>query len=172
MQVHSPRSSKKLLLLIVVFILPVIISTILYFFHDHFNFKTTNHGILLKQPIDVSYLYSSMPEGKLKKWRVLYVDSGICNAACEKNNYQLHQVQKALGKEGDRIQVISVNGKNTMLAQLEQVFSRQTHSQFVVMDKIYLVDPLGNLFMYYSASTDPMNVLNDLKKVLEVSQIG
>ena len=43
---------------------------------------------------------------------------------------------------------------------------------FVMQHKIYLVDPLGNLFMYYADTTDPMNVLKDLKRVLEVSQIG
>ncbi len=172
MQAHSRRSNKKLIMLLAVFILPILTSTFLFYFHTHFNFKTTNHGVLVKQPVDVEYLYAAMQDGTEKKWRVLYVDKGICDAACEKTGYQLHQIQKALGKEGGRVHVILMGGQYTQLEKLQQALVQQTQGAFLVTNKIYLVDPLGNLFMYYPSDTNPMNVLKDLKKVLEVSQIG
>lgn len=172
MQIRSQHSNKKLVFLLMVFILPMMASTLLYYLHSHFNFKTTNHGVLVKQPLDAQYLYSAMPGGKEKKWRVLYVDKGVCNNSCEKVNYELHQIQKALGKDGGRIQVVALSGKRAELTKLQQAFSQQNHSEFAVNDKIYLIDPLGNLFMFYPGDTNPMNVLKDLKKVLEVSQIG
>ena len=42
----------------------------------------------------------------------------------------------------------------------------------LLKSKIYLVDPLGNGFMYYSATVNPLDILKDLKQVLKVSQIG
>jgi hypothetical protein len=37
---------------------------------------------------------------------------------------------------------------------------------------LFLLDPLGNLMMYYEPGFDPYDVVHDLKKLLTVSQIG
>jgi hypothetical protein len=37
---------------------------------------------------------------------------------------------------------------------------------------LYVVDPLGNLMMSYDARQDPRGLLEDLKKLLRLSQIG
>jgi hypothetical protein len=172
MQIRKQRRSKKLYFLLAVFILPVIFSAILYNFHGYFNLKTTNHGALLKQPVNAEYLYAWQQDGKQKKWRVIYVDNGNCDDSCKKVDYQLHQMQKALGKESERVQVMLIDGRSAPLERLKQTLSSQEQPDFAVNNKIYLVDPIGNLFMYYADSTNPMNVLKDMKKVLEVSQIG
>ena len=39
-------------------------------------------------------------------------------------------------------------------------------------DRVYLVDPLGYLMMYYQPDADPKGMLMDLKKLLKYSQIG
>ena len=41
-----------------------------------------------------------------------------------------------------------------------------------VTDHIYLVDPLGNLMMRFPRDPDPSKMLNDLKRLLRLSQIG
>lgn len=155
----------------IIFIVPVLSSYFLYHYHEHFQFKTTNHGTLVKPPIDVQYLYSMMADGNQKKWRIIHVDDGICDAPCEKINYQLGQVQKALGKESRRVGLIPMS-ESMQLTKLTSTFIQRGEKDFVAKNKIYLVDPRGNLFMYYPNTTDPMNILKDLKKVLEVSQIG
>jgi cytochrome oxidase Cu insertion factor (SCO1/SenC/PrrC family) len=39
-------------------------------------------------------------------------------------------------------------------------------------DNIYLVDPLGNLMMYYPSDADPRGMIQDLQRLLKYSQIG
>ena len=165
------RTRKPLLFLMIIFILPVIAGSLLYYYHDYFQFKTTNHGKLVSQPIDAKYLYSSTTGGDQKVWRVIHVSASVCDAQCDKINYQLHQVQKALGKNYDRVAIVTMDAQNPLLPTLQNSFAQQENN-FIAANKIYLVDPLGNLFMYYPDTTDLMNVLKDLKKVLEVSQIG
>jgi len=157
---------KKLFIMLFIFVFPVITSWFLFYYHASFHLKTLNHGTLISSPVDVKYLYSEMENGQQKKWRVIYVASEICDSQCREIDHQLKQVQKALGKDSDRVNTILLSNQNKQLPKLQAVLN------FAVDNKIYLVDPLGNLFMYYSSDVDPMNVLKDLKRVLEVSQIG
>jgi hypothetical protein len=39
-------------------------------------------------------------------------------------------------------------------------------------ERVYFVDPLGNLMMYYEADADPGGMLKDLGKLLKYSRIG
>ncbi len=82
--------------------------------------------------------------------------------------HQLQQVQKALGNNRDRIALLWMNSDDTDAKKLQILPGASS----AINNKIYLADPLGNVFMYYSATIDPVNVLQDLKHVLEVSQIG
>jgi len=168
------KTNKKLFFVIFVFIFPVIVSWLLFHYTAYFKLKTLNHGSLLHSPIDVKDLYAGMPNSQEKKWRVLYVTNEKCDTQCQEMNHQLTQVQKALGKDRDR--VININmtrmAKSVQLQKLEAQLAEQHVRDYTTANKVYLIDPLGNLFMYYSDKTDPMNILNDLKRVLEVSQIG
>lgn len=149
-------------IVLVIFVFPVVTGSLLYHFHHLFKFKTLNHGVLLSTPVDVKFLYADTQ----KKWRIIYVDDGVCNEQCKKLDFLLHQVQKALGKNQNRVEVLQLNRNLPSVNRLQGLLAQP------VGNKIYLVDPLGNLFMYYLATDDPVNVLKDLKKVLEVSQIG
>jgi hypothetical protein len=39
-------------------------------------------------------------------------------------------------------------------------------------DRVYLIDPLGNLMMCYSVDARPKGMLEDLKKLLRLSHVG
>ena len=39
-------------------------------------------------------------------------------------------------------------------------------------ERIYIIDPLGNLMMSYSPGVNPRDIHNDLKKLLRGSRIG
>jgi hypothetical protein len=162
----------NLFLLVMVFVLPMIASELLYLYRQHINFKTLNHGVIINPPIDVKFLYQSMNNASEKKWRLLQVTDDVCDAQCVKELYQLGQVKKILGKDRDRVLVVSMGGKFTKLQQLNHLFAQHGEKDFSVKNKIYLIDPLGNLFMYYPAAANPMNILKDMQRVLEVSQIG
>lgn len=178
MQNSNKTFNSKMYMVMLIFMFPMLLSWALYYFHDYFHFKTLNHGTLVNPPISVPYLYASLPGKDDKVWRVVFVDEGFCDAACEKMHYQLKQVQKALGKDHSRVRIVLMGGKEECLKQLQTQFAQRPHSDIAssnvttIANKIYLIDPLGNLFMYYSSTANPMHILKDLKKVLGVSQIG
>jgi hypothetical protein len=39
-------------------------------------------------------------------------------------------------------------------------------------ERVYYVDPLGNLMMYYTPDADPTGMLKDLARLLKASRIG
>jgi hypothetical protein len=39
-------------------------------------------------------------------------------------------------------------------------------------ERVYLIDPLGNLMMSYAADAKPKGMLEDMKRLLRLSQIG
>ncbi len=159
------RKYIQLILLILVFIFPAILGALLYFYHAHFQFKTTNHGILVNPPMIMQTMHMKAIIGK--KWLVIYVPGIPCDKHCHHIQHSLNQVKLALGKDSDRVNVILAD--SVMQSELSTVFDK---AHFIVTQKIYLIDPIGYLFMYYSSDTDPMHLLKDLKHVLEVSQIG
>jgi hypothetical protein len=140
----------------------MIAGTFLYFYHAHFQFKTTNHGILVNPPKMMRTKHIKAIIGK--KWLVMYVPAMPCNEHCRRIQHNLNQVKLALGKNSDRVNIILSDFD--MQSELSATFGKAT------TQKIYLIDPRGYLFMYYSSDTDPMNILKDLKHLLEVSQIG
>jgi hypothetical protein len=153
--------------LMLVFILPVLISWFLYYNHAAFHLKTANRGTLVNPALNVGDIF--FKDSTQKLWRIVYLPGKTCDQQCSELNQQLQQIPKALGKDYARVTVLEVAGDYN---SLEKLFAAQGSQSFAAAHKIYLIDPLGNLFMYYPSTTNRMNILKDLKKVLEVSQIG
>jgi len=166
---RSMSPKVRLTALLSLFILPVFISAVLYYYHDWFQLKLMNRGVLVTPPIGMQYLSQPLPLGARKQWKMVYVQGSTCDEQCEHIVYQLHQVQKALGKDSERVNILKIPEVHTALSS---AFAGRGENNFDVHNKIYLIDPIGNLFMYYPSGTDPMNILKDLQRVLEVSQIG
>jgi len=158
------KTHKQLFFMIAIFAFPIILSGLLFHYHTYFHLKTSNHGTLIRSPIDATYLYSTQQH----QWHVVYV----CDTQCEQTHHQLQQVKKALGKDSDRVAILLLEKKEPSQKLQTALAANQKNPSFVVNHKIYLVDPLGNLFMYYPEDVNLMNVLKDLQHVLEVSQIG
>lgn len=172
MQVNHLAARSKLAILVLMFVIPVVASWCLYHYHNYFRLKTLNHGTLVNPAIDAAFLYADTSKKTEKKWRVIYVSDTSCDAQCEKIQFELQQVQKAMGKNSDRVNTQRITLNDLLSKKLTTVFGKAGTPDFITSRKIYLIDPLGNLFMYYPETTNPMNVLNDMKRVLEVSQIG
>jgi hypothetical protein len=168
---NTKKSSLPLLIVLLIFLFPVVCGSLLYHFADRFHFKTINHGILVQPPINIQEAQVSAKMSSPKKWRVIYVFSD-CDASCKKMQFDLLQIQKILGKDRDRVEIITESKASTSLKKWQSVFEKQIAKDFNLADKIYLVDPIGNVFMYYPSTTNPMDILKDMQKVLEVSQIG
>jgi hypothetical protein len=161
-----------------------------------------NHGDLIDppRPLPDLTLHSARvaagagnPGLALKgKWTLLYVGSGSCTALCRKQLYETRQVRIALNRDMDRVQ--------RMFVALEECcdwqFLDAQHPDLVTVssaadaapllgllpsfdgiaptaaDRIYLIDPLGNMMMSYAPGAPPKGLLTDLKRLLGLSHVG
>lgn len=176
MQANKRKMRLQLVSLFLVFTVPALMGWILYHYHDHFQFKTINHGVLVNPPLHVQELVASD-----RTWQIAYITSNCSDKQSEKMMYTLHQVQKALGKDRDRVSLTFVENKACafkatqpfrQLLFTDVQYNQLQKASFQKGSQIYLVDPIGNVFMYYPITTNPMDILKDLKYVLGVSQIG
>lgn len=127
------------------------------------------------------------------KWSWVYVGDGLCDDRCRKALYLTRQSRIALSKDVDRVQRVFLVTRRCC----DRAFLAQEHPDLVVAlvetaeaaallepfpaydgvpvaaaGRIYLVDPLGNLVMSYSAAAPDQAPLTDLKKLLRLSHIG
>lgn len=175
------RNNLKLFLIALIFIIPVVVSHYVYDHSNGFHFKTMNHGVLVSKPFPVKE-FTSAPDKR--QWQIVYMPAGACDKQCDTTMFTLHQLRKAIGKNHGRINLVFVTNAENKLKDAHDfqqiIFNKEQYAyisnsiepNFSAKDKIYLIDPLGNLFMYYPSTTDQMNILKDLKRLLEVSQIG
>jgi cytochrome oxidase Cu insertion factor (SCO1/SenC/PrrC family) len=129
------------------------------------------------------------------KWSLLYLNSDECGKDCGDNLYKMRQLRLASGEYASRIQrVLVVTGivamplseemlhhfPGQLLLRAEdheqmsslEVFARIKDEDPVRENRLYLVDPLGNLMMSYPRDTDPTGIIKDLKRLLRYSRIG
>lgn len=162
---------------------------------------TTNRGMLVHpaRPLD---LPTDLKTGELilndylrGKWTLLYIGDSDCDDVCNSNLYKMRQVRIAQNENMNRVQrLLLLTGADvsealaglleqeypkmavaTMTAgQLEQLAPYFLIDDTVMQDaeRVYIIDPLGNLMMYYSPDADPSGMLKDLKKLLKFSKIG
>jgi cytochrome oxidase Cu insertion factor (SCO1/SenC/PrrC family) len=129
------------------------------------------------------------------RWALVYFGSSDCQAACERALYHMRQVIAAQGREAHRLQSVMIvtdaaaltrlreqlkdfpqthalTGARTAIERLAQEFALPAGGALAGLHRIYVVDPLGNLMMSYTADVDPNGMRKDLARLLRYSQIG
>lgn len=192
----SVRSRLVLLLLFGVFLLPVVGA---YLWQPT---GAMNYGELVSPARPLAEFELRTLEGKsfaldnLKsRWTLVYFGGGACADACRENLYKMRQVQLAQGREATRVERVYVitdgvpgpglvsllrehPGLHVLRGTVAQV--RVLASQFTLaqgtpldgLDRVYVVDPLGNLMLSYPADADANRMRKDLARLLRVSQVG
>ena len=132
------------------------------------------------------------------KWTLLYVEQGTCSQPCQRRLYDTRQVRLALDRDMNRVQRVFIGADGCCDAQ----FLQQQHPDLITIrataaaapllallpargtavaaeasgaaeaPRVYLIDPLGNLMMFYAADAKPKGMLEDLKRLLRLSSIG
>lgn len=187
-----------LIILVALFALPEIIAVSLQAIKWR-PASTTNRGELVQpaRPIKDADL-ATIDNKAVKfsefrgKWTMVYFADAECDEACLKNIYSMRQVHKALGKEQERAQRIFIPlgaiPAGLLKTKLQDyagmiVLTGPSHNinelaqQFILPDaatvdfqRIYLVDPLGNLMMTYR--DNPNGMLKDLNHLMKTSSAG
>jgi cytochrome oxidase Cu insertion factor (SCO1/SenC/PrrC family) len=120
------------------------------------------------------------------KWLMVIVDSGSCDADCQRKLLYMRQVRLAQGKWMDRVErvwlitddvipadTVATNFQGTRLiraagSELLKLFPAQR----AAADHIYVIDPLGNLMMRFPRDADPRKMVKDISRLLKISGIG
>lgn len=199
---QKKRTNKEFIWLMVIFILPVIAAVILFNVNGLRPTGTTNNGELITparplknitlQQLDGGDFTNDQFQGK---WTLVYISSSDCDDVCKQSIYKMRQLRWAQGDNMKRIQRLLLLADSEHVETLEPVLKKYTGmltvtgdikvvaeviSQFELKNKapalganrLYLVDPLGNLMMSYSVDAEPEGIIKDMKKLLKISQIG
>ena len=161
-----------------------------------------NHGDLIDPPRplpDLMLPIAHGPAGPGKsglalrgKWTLVYVGAGNCSALCRSQLYETRQVRIALNRDMDRVQRVFIaldeccDWRFLDAQHPDLVTVRETAAAVpwlgllpsfdgiapAAADRIYLIDPLGNLMMSYAPGAQPKGLLTDLKRLLGLSHVG
>jgi len=125
------------------------------------------------------------------KWTLLHVAFGPCAQFCRSRLYDTRQVRLALDRDMKRVQRVFIGDSDCCEAE----FLHQVHPDLITIrasaaaapllallpgadrsatnaPRVYLIDPLGNLMMFYAAGAKPKGMLDDMKRLLRLSSIG
>ena len=196
------RARASLLIIFGMFAAPVVLAWLLFFgFPEWVPTATSNHGTLIEpiRPLPAFRLQNlsgdNVDAGFLKgKWTFVYLHEGDCDSSCVQQLYKIRQVRLTQGKNIDRLQRLMLWQAGSVdkerRDELQQHFPGQVTAilpgeestllqAFSVdgqtalgLDRIYLVDPLGNLMMLYEPGSEPRGMIKDLERLLKYSGLG
>lgn len=126
-------------------------------------------------------------------WTLFYVDSADCNEQCQDNLYEIRQSRLGMGGEKERIQRVMLITDSKKLDDMKPLLAEHYGMKVVTArdlpsvlrhfefeneaparsaQRVYIIDPLGNLMMRYKAEQGPRDLVKDLVRLLKYSKIG
>ncbi len=176
-----------LITLIILFAIPIYLAIWMYRHDIILSGRTTNHGTLIQPPLSLKQLQLSTNQ----KWTLMLFEPSSCSKICRVKLHYLRQMQKASGKNQNRVQrmvltfqaapeLMSITGiyPNLLIASVEKasfiklINTKKSLNFATQANTVFIADPNGNIMMAYPPNTKPMNIFKDLKHLLRLSQIG
>lgn len=182
-QVRGRRNRGTLLGVVAVAVVPLLAAYVLF----HLNrgaepWATTNNGLLLDPPVELAKLgltgigaNSTLAE---RAWRLIVVSDADCVADCAAALQQLRQLHVLLNKEATRVRRTLVFLGPVPMDRVSELRARYPDLGYArghpgpLRPGVFIADPLGNVLLYYAFGQAGRPVLDDLKRLLKVSQIG
>lgn len=184
-EVTQKKNRRSLLLVLAAFVLPIILAKFALN-GQWLATGVTNQGALLDNEITLTQLGIDKPAFK-KQWLMLYKLPETCDQHCEKTMEVVHNTYVALGKEMPRITPVAFYQNPFSAKQSQQLAKSQWQltttampSEVIIPDaKVYIVDPLGNVFLSHPVPEDSSQlalfgkqIMTDMKKLLKYSKVG
>ena len=196
---QNKRNKLTIIIITVAFLSPVILS---WWYLNYTNVvtegKKSNHGdlILPPHPIENLQLHDPVADKDYElygKWNLVYVASS-CDEKCVDNLYRMRQLHISMDKHSLRVQRVLLL-TDPYKQNLKELFTEYAGQRIIEINKIdirkllgqfrlneaddplnanrlYIIDPLGNLMMSYQPDINPRGIMQDLKKLLKASRIG
>jgi hypothetical protein len=178
------RGRRTLVLIALVAIAPVVASYAAYYWLP--RDKHVNYGELLATPApDVAGTVGAQPfrmSDLRGKWVLAMASPGACDAKCTAALYAMRQARTIQGKEMSRVArtwwiIDDATPAPALLAEHpDLIVVRARDAAFAAWpagdDRVYLLDPLGNLVLAYPRDPDIKALAKDLTRLLKASRIG
>ncbi|MGB5472692.1 MAG: hypothetical protein WBQ78_04365 [Gammaproteobacteria bacterium] len=161
----------------------------------------TNQGSLvhparpLQMPVGLQAGERPLNDFLLGMWTLLYIGDADCDAVCIDSLYKMRQIRIAQNENMKRVQTLFLLQGDALPQELAMRLAEEYRDLTVVpvsaaqagqiapffaiddagmeaAERVYFIDPLGNLMMYYGPDADPAGMLKDLRKLLKFSRIG
>jgi len=201
MNAEQPKSlfwyRVKLLALITVFLAPFVGGWLAFYVFD-LRPESGNYGMLVQPPKKIAWPVLTASDGRRfedgfgRRWSFLLFAGDQCGQQCFANLFYMRQIRTLLGRDTMRLQNVLITSRP--LSEEQQVFLREYPNLVVIENnrdrsfyqqfslegygdvgsspKMYLVDPDQNLMMHYPPESDQNRMLEDIKKLMKLSQIG
>jgi cytochrome oxidase Cu insertion factor (SCO1/SenC/PrrC family) len=196
-QVDSKRlfwNRFQLIMILLVFLAPIV-GAFLYK-----PVKFNNYGDIYTPVRSVENLLVTGADGEFefdslrRTWVLLVVANRQCGDACEENLLKIRQLRFMQNNNMTRIRSVFLHTQippviaDDLTAKYQpneaysasfdaydkwtQILKLADAPKQAQEDRIYIIDPAGNLVMSYPAGADPSLIKKDIKRLLKTSQIG
>lgn len=196
------RSQLKLVVLLLVFLLPVVIAYIMHLNPQWLPKATKNNGVLFKPAVSLHEFTLRTQADKpftladmRGKWSLIYIGGASCDKACQETLFKARDSRWAQGTEALRVNyyylvaadkfsgdqaalvkadpgLIMLHGDAAQRNPVIQQFRVDQKQQPGTDNRLYLVDPNGNILLHYPYGFKDIGLMEDLKHLLKWSQIG
>ena len=180
------KGRRTLLLLAAVAVAPVVASYSAYYLFP--REQRTNYGELLATA-PAPPLAGTRMDGKpfelaqvRGKWVLIVGAASACDATCVQSLHATRQARTIQGREMERVQRVWLVTDDAapdpaLLAQhpdllVARVSRKALDGLPAGPDRIYVIDPLGNLVLAFPADPDIKRAAKDVERLLRASRIG
>ena len=195
----TPTNRKPFYLVLVLFAAPLALAFALYYGSSLRPLGTTNKGELISPAVPLPEITLPKADGSTtgkdflrRTWTLVHLQDGSCDNVCRNALLVTRNARELLGKDMPRVsRVLLFKGstdnaylqtehRDLVAANVDSNEAQVLLKQFPVIadqsalksGRTYIVDPLGNLMMSYAPGTNPRDIYQDLKKLLNLSHIG
>ncbi len=178
------RGRLQLLLIIGVVLVPMLLASAMYRFGFWVPETRSYDGVLVANGQGREAL--GVAAAGEARWELLVTAPDGCNESCRELVYLARQINIGLAREAARAGH-ALAAAQTLDADYEQRLQREypqlmrypldaaaysTNPEAPAGPQLWIVDPHGNLVLRYAADADGKAILDDLKYLLKISQIG
>ncbi|MDH3386562.1 MAG: hypothetical protein OEN02_01550 [Gammaproteobacteria bacterium] len=187
----------RLVALIAVFLSPFIGGWFAFYVFD-LRPPSGNYGMLVEPVKKIDWPVLESVDGRRfdagfgRKWTFVLFSGDNCDEQCFSNLFYMRQIRTLLGRDTMRLQNVLITAQplgeklRTFLLEypnlivIENNREHGLYSQFALdgfdevgsTPRMYLIDPDQNLMLHYPVENDQNRVLEDIKKLMKLSQIG
>ncbi|MDH4569812.1 hypothetical protein E8E95_24310 [Pseudomonas sp. BN414] len=178
------RGRIQLLLILMVVIGPMLLATAMYKFSFWVPEGRSYHGTLIGNGQTLSDL-GVQDAAPGETWQLLVTAPAGCQQDCQQMVFVARQIHIGLGRDAGRAShALAVTGVSAEYAEkLSQEYPRlkrygldpSTYTKATENlggAQLWIVDPHGNLVLRYDGTTKGKKILNDLRHLLKLSNIG